>query len=70
MRKDEIIKLWKSGLSKYKVAEVYRRRYNQRVKIIRLDMRHRHERFMTKYEALGYVERVILEYLRRDTNDN
>ena len=66
MKKDEIIKLWKSGLNKNKVAEVYRRNYNQRIKIIRLDPRHRHERFMTKYEALKYVERIILDYVRRN----
>ena len=65
MREDEIIKLWKSGLSKYQVAKQYMREYNQRMKIVRYDMRHRHESFMTKYEALECVEKVILEYLRR-----
>ncbi len=64
MRDEEIISLWKSGLSKYQVAKQYMREYNQRIKIIRYDMRHRHERFMTKYEALEYVEKVILNYLR------
>ena len=52
MRDDEIIKLWKSGLSKYQVAKVYERR-------------NRYERFITKYEALAYVEKVILEEIRR-----
>ena len=66
---DEIIKLWKSGLNKYQVANSYRRSYNHRIKIIRLDPRHRYEKYMTKYEALETVERVILKYLRRDTND-
>lgn len=28
----EILQLWKSGLSKYKVAEIYRRRYNEHIK--------------------------------------
>lgn len=69
MKDYEIINLWKKGLNKYQVADVYQRQYNQRIKIIRLDMRHRHERFMTKYEALEYVERVILKYIRRDTNE-
>ena len=64
MRDDEIISLWKRGLNKYQVAKQYMREYNQRIKIIRYDMRHRHERFMTRQEALTYVERVILEYLR------
>ena len=69
MKDNEIISKWKSGLNKYQVAKQYMREYNQRIKIIRLDMRHRHERFMTKYEALEYVESVILEYVRRDTNE-
>lgn len=64
MRDDEIIKLWKRGLNKYQVSKQYMREYNQRIKIIRYDMRHRHERFITKNEALAYVERVILNYLR------
>ena len=66
MRDDEIIKFWKSGLSKYQVAEMYRREYNQRVKIVRYDRRHRYERFMTKYEALAYVEKIILKYIKGD----
>lgn len=65
MDNSEIIKLWKSGLNKYQVAEIYRREYNHRVKIIRYDRRHRQEKFMTKYEALRYIEKVILEEVRR-----
>ena len=65
MREDEIITLWKSGLNKYQVAKQYMREYNQRIKIIRYDMKHRHERFMTKKEALAHVEDVILKYVRR-----
>lgn len=65
MRNSEIIKLWKSGLNKYQVAKVYERNYNGKIKIIRRDIKHRHERFMTKREALRYVEKVILEYVRR-----
>lgn len=69
MRDNEIISKWQSGLNKYQVAKQYREKYNQRIKIIRYDMRHRHEKFMTKYEALEYVENVILEYVRRNTNE-
>lgn len=65
MRDDEIIGFWKSGLNKFQVSEMYRREYNQRIKIVRYDRRHRYERFMTKYEALAYVERIILEEMRR-----
>ena len=31
----EILKLWKSGLTKNKVAEIYKREFNQEIKIIR-----------------------------------
>lgn len=64
MRDNEIISKWKSGLNKYQVAKQYMREYNQRIKIIRYDRRHRYEKFMTKYEALSYVENVIFEYVR------
>lgn len=66
MKDNEIISKWKSGLNKYQVAKQYMREYNQRIKIIRLDMRHRHERLMTKYEALEHVESVILEYIKNN----
>ena len=64
MKDEQIIKLWKSGLNKYQVAKCYMRERNQRIKIIRYERRHRHEKFMTKYEALAYVEKVILEEVR------
>ncbi|MBR6688788.1 MAG: hypothetical protein IKL68_02090 [Clostridia bacterium] len=61
----EIIKLWRSGLTKNKLAEIYRRQYNQQIRIIRSSVRHRHDgRFITNYEALGHVERVIYKYLK------
>ena len=66
MKDEQIIKLWQSGLNKYQVSKQYMREYNQRIKVIRYDRRHRHERFMTKYEALRYVEKVILEEIRRN----
>lgn len=66
MEDKEIIQLWLSGLSKYKVAEIYKRRYNQYIKIVRLDLRNRHAgRFISNYEALNKVEFTILEYLKR-----
>ncbi len=64
MRDEEIISLWKSGLNKQQVAKQYMREANQRIKIVRYDMIHRYERFMTKKEALAYVEKVILKYVR------
>ena len=60
----EILQLWKSGLSKYKVAEIYRRNYNMNLKIVRAEMHNRHVgKLMTNYEALSIVEKVIYRYV-------
>lgn len=60
MQDKEIIEKWKQGLSKNKLAQIYKRQYNQQIRIIRSEVRHRHSgRFITSYEALAYVERVI-----------
>lgn len=65
MQDKEIIEKWKTGLSKNKLAEIYKREYNQQIKRIRLEVKNRHKgRFITSYEALAYVERVILRYLK------
>lgn len=65
MSEEEIIRLWKSGLNKDKVARKYMQVYNQRIKIVRLDMKHRHEKFITYYESLNKVEKLILKEIRR-----
>ena len=66
MKENEIITKWKQGLSKNQLATMYKRQYNQEIKIIRSSVRHRKdERYISNYEALAYVERVIYEYLRR-----
>lgn len=60
----EIISLWRSGLNKYKLAEIYKSRYNHRIRIIRSEMRNRHAgRYISSYEALAVVEKAILKYL-------
>lgn len=65
MNEEEIIKLWKSGLSKNTVAVIYRRMYNNHIKIIRSSVRHRHSgRMLTSKEALSRVEQVIYRYVR------
>lgn len=64
MSDEEILKLWKSGLNKNQVARRYMLVYNQRIKIIRYDTRHRHERYLTYYEALVRVERIILKEIK------
>ena len=66
MKENEIITKWKQGLSKNQLATMYKRQYNQEIKIIRSSVRHRKdERYISNYEALDYVERVIYDYLRR-----
>ena len=66
MTEEEILLKWKSGLSKYKLAEIYRRNYNINISLIRLEMHNRHAgKYITNYEALAVVERVIYNYLKR-----
>ena len=66
MKENEIITKWKQGLSKNQLATMYKRQYNQEIRIIRSTVRHRHDgRYISNYEALAYVERVIYEYIRR-----
>ena len=69
MKENEIITKWKRGLSKNQLATMYRRQYNQEIKIIRSSVRHRHDgRYISNYEALAYVERVIYRYWKERKN--
>ena len=66
MTEEQILQMWRSGYSKYKVAEIYKRIYNEQIKIIRLDVRNSHSgKMISTYEALNRVERVILKNLER-----
>lgn len=66
MTDKEILEKWTSGLSKDKLAKMYKRQYNMQIRNIRSTVRHRHDgKMITSYEALAYVEKVIYEYLRR-----
>ena len=66
MTEQEILKLWRNGIDKHKLAEIHKRQYNQYIKLIRSSVRHRHDgRFITNYEALAYVERVIYKNIMR-----
>lgn len=66
MQEKEIIELWKRGLSKEYLAKTYKRQYNQEIKIIRSTVKNRHAgRFISNYEALAYVEKIIYKYLKR-----
>lgn len=65
MQDNEIINLWRSGLSKNKLAEIYKRQYNQEIKIIRAEVRNRHSgKYISNYEALEKVEQTIYRYLK------
>lgn len=65
MQEKEIIEKWKAGLSKNKLSEIYKREYNQQIRIIRATTRHRHDgRYISNYEALARVEKVIYRYLK------
>ena len=69
MKENEIITKWKQGLSKNQLATMYKRQYNQEIKIIRSSVRHRHDGiYISNYEALAYVERVIYKYLKERKN--
>lgn len=66
MTEEQIIKLWRSGLNKYKVAEIYKRTYNQQIKIMRLEPHNRKRgRLISSYDALTRVERVILKNIEK-----
>lgn len=65
MQDKDIIKLWRSGLTKSKLAEIYKREYNQEIKIIRSSVRHRHDgKYISNYEALAKIEKTIYRYLK------
>ena len=67
MTDKEIIDKWKQGLSKNKLSEIYKREYNQQIKIIRSSIKHRHDgSFISNYEALAKVEKVIYKYLKKE----
>lgn len=64
MNESEIISLWKQGISKNKLAQIYKRNYNNEVKLIRMTVRNRFEgKFISEYEALSRIEKIIYKYL-------
>ena len=65
MQDKEIITKWRQGLSKNQLATMHKRQYNQEIRIIRSTVRHRHDgRYISNYEALAYVEKIIYRYLK------
>ena len=65
MKDEELLKLWKQGLDKNILAKIYMKNYNNRIKIIRLDIKHRNERFLTYFEALNKIENIILKEIKK-----
>jgi len=65
MTDKEIIQMWNKGYTRLTLAKIYMRRYNEQVKIIRLDMKNRHVRFITYKEALNRIEKILLKEVRR-----
>lgn len=67
MTKKEVILKWKQGLSKNQLALIYKRQYNMEIKMIRLNMQNRHSgKFISKYEALQYIERIIYNEIMKN----
>lgn len=65
MQDKEIIQKWLEGLSKEQLAKQYKRQYNMQIRNIRTEVKNRHSgRFITQYEALAYVEKIIYKYLK------
>lgn len=69
MNDQEIIQKWKQGLSKNRLAMIYKRKYNMEVRLIRADLRNRHSsKFINYYDALKFVETVIYNYILTQKN--
>lgn len=69
MTEEQIISLWRSGLSKYKVAEIYKRTCNQQIRIMRLEPHNRNRgRLISSYEALAMIEKIILKHMMEGNN--
>lgn len=67
MNEVRILNLWKQRLSKNKIAEIYKREYNNEIKLIRMTVRNRHEgKYINSYEALSRIERIIYKYLKEN----
>lgn len=65
----EIIEKWKKGLSKEKLALIYKREYNINIRIARSEMRNRHiGKYISNYEALYYIERIIYDEIKKSSS--
>ena len=67
MTEEQILKLWRSGYDKNRVAEIYKRLYNQQIKLNRLEPHNRHKgKLISSYDALARVEKIILNNLKME----
>ena len=65
MTDKEIIIKWKQGVSKEFLSKIYKREYNQEIKIIRANPKHRYSgKYINNYEALKKVENVIYNFIK------
>lgn len=59
MDKEDIIKSWKMGLSKFQVAEEYKKKYNKIQKQKKVEDR---DKEINSRQALAYVEPILYKY--------
>ena len=65
MSEEQILQLWRSDYTKHKVAQIYKRIYNEQVKIVRLELRNRHAgKMISTYDALHKVEKVVWKEIK------
>lgn len=69
MGKEEILELWKKGITVIKLAQIHRRRYNQMIKTIKLNPKGRNAKFISNYESLRYVETIVYNYVMKNRCD-
>lgn len=54
MSEQEVLDLWKSGISKHKIANIYKQRFNQQVKVIRAEVVNKYKiRYISNYRKTG-----------------
>lgn len=65
MTDKEIILKWKQGLSKEILSKIYKREFNQEIRIIRANPKHRHSgKYINNYESLKKIEEVIYNFIK------
>ncbi len=66
MDEEEIIKKWKQGYGKMALSIIYKRIYNQNLKMMKLYSKNKtKENYMSSLDALKHVEKVIYNYIKQ-----